>query len=106
MAADAELAPIGSVRVLHCVSTTRRDDGRVVDTETADIVDESEDDEDAEVRLFFGSGCGGGTVTTAGGCWCSGLRLVPDPARRPTRSRPRSPKRLTPSLSRSPRPPA
>lgn len=101
--AEAEAVSVKSVCVLGSVSNTSRDGGRMVDTETADIVEESEDEDDAEVNFFFGDS--GGAVTTGGTRRSSGLRLEPEPefefVRRPTRSRPRSTMRTTPSLWRS-----
>lgn len=96
---EAEAACVRSVCVLGSVFNTSRGGGRTVDTETADIVEESEDEDDAEVNFFFG-GSGGGAVTTAGTRRSSGLKLEADPesVRRPTRSRPRSTIRTIPSL--------
>lgn len=102
--AGAGAACVRSVCVLGSVFNTSFGGGRIVDTETADIVDESEDEDDAEVNFFFGAGAGGGAATTAD-FLSSGLRLEADPefesVRRPTRSRPRSTRRPTPRVSRS-----
>lgn len=102
--AEAGAACVRSGSVLGSVFNTSRGGGRIVDTETADIVEESEDEDDAEVNFFFG-GSGGGAETTAGTRGTSGLKLEPDPefesVRRPTRSRPRPTMRTTPSLWRS-----
>lgn len=74
--AEAGVACIRSGSVLGSVFNTSRGDGRIVDTETADIIEESEDEDDAEVNFFFG-GSGGGAVTTGGTRGTSGLKLEP-----------------------------
>lgn len=100
---EAEAACVRSVCVLGAVFNTSRGGGRTVNTETPDIVEESEDEDDAEVYFFGGSGSG--AVTTAGIRGSSGLKLEPDSefdcVRRPARSRPRSTMRTTPSLRAS-----